>query len=117
MEDTGAGMTAQQLDKLFEAFTEDGGPHSRELGGTGLGMFITRNLCALLGGEIAVTSAPGNGTRFEVVLPAMAQQAEIARAPRDQLLAIAVREGVPHSDPHLNTTEIDFLAPSTCSKG
>jgi peptide/nickel transport system substrate-binding protein len=106
--DTGAGMNAQQLSQLFEAFTEIGGPHARELGGTGLGMFITHNLCALLGGEIAVTSAPGNGTRFEVLLPAMAQQAEIARAPRDRLLAIAVREGVPHSDPHLNTTEIDF---------
>ncbi|HWA51336.1 MAG TPA: ABC transporter substrate-binding protein [Dongiaceae bacterium] len=106
--DTGAGMNAQQLKHLFEAFTEIGGPRSRELGGTGLGMFITRNLCALLGGEIAVTSAPGNGTRFEVVLPAMAQQAEIARPPRDKLLAIGVREGVPHSDPHLNTTEIDF---------
>jgi peptide/nickel transport system substrate-binding protein len=108
IEDSGAGMNAQQLKHLFEAFTEIGGPHSRELGGTGLGMFITRNLCALLGGEIAVTSAPGNGTRFEVVLPAMAQQAEIARAPRDRLLAIGVREGAPHSDPHLNTTEIDF---------
>lgn len=108
VEDTGAGMNAQQLKHLFEAFTEIGGPHSRELGGTGLGMFITRNLCALLGGEIAVTSAPGNGTRFEVVLPAMAQQAEIARPSRERLLAIGVREGVPHSDPHLNTTEIDF---------
>jgi peptide/nickel transport system substrate-binding protein len=108
VEDTGAGMDARQLAHLFEAFTEIGGTRSRELGGTGLGMFITRNLCALLGGEIAVTSAPGNGTRFEVALPAMAQQAEIARPARDQLLAIGVREGVPHSDPHLNTTEIDF---------
>ena len=106
--DTGAGMDARQLAHLFEAFTEIGGTRSRELGGTGLGMFITRNLCTLLGGEIAVTSAPGNGTRFEVVLPAMAQQAETAPAPRDRLLAIGVREAVPHSDPHLNTTEIDF---------
>ena len=108
VEDTGAGMTAEQLAHVFEAFTEIGGPRSRELGGTGLGMFITRNLCALLGGEIAVTSAPGNGTRFEVMLPAMAHQTEIARPARGRRLAIGVREALPHADPHLNTTEIDF---------
>lgn len=108
VEDTGDGMNAQQLAHLFEAFTEIGGARSRELGGTGLGMFITRNLCALLGGEVAVTSAPGNGTRFEVVLPAMAQQMQVARPARGRLLAIGVREALPHSDPHLNATEIDF---------
>jgi signal transduction histidine kinase len=108
VEDTGAGMNAQQLAHLFEAFTEVGGRRSRELGGTGLGMFITRNLCTLLGGEIAVTSAPGNGTRFEVALPAMAQQPEIARPARARTLVIGVREALPHSDPHLNATEIDF---------
>ncbi|MGH6894664.1 MAG: ABC transporter substrate-binding protein [Dongiaceae bacterium] len=109
VEDTGSGMTPEQLAHLFEAFTDIGGCESRSLGGTGLGMFITQNLCHLLASEISVISTPGRGTCFEVVLPAIAlQEVVIARPPRDRILVIGVREGLPHSDPHLNATEIDF---------
>jgi len=109
VEDTGRGMTPEQLSRLYDAFTDIGGRESSALGGTGLGMFITRNLCHLLGGEISVVSAPGRGTRFEVQLPAIAQQkTAVDRPPRDRVLAIGVREGLPQSDPHLNATEIDF---------
>lgn len=109
VEDTGSGMTPEQLSRLYDAFTDIGGRESSALGGTGLGMFITRNLCRLLGGDISVVSTPGIGTRFEVRLPAIAQQnATVERPPRDRILAIGVREGLPHSDPHLNAAEIDF---------
>ena len=109
VEDTGAGMTPQQLAHLYDAFTDIGGKESRALGGTGLGMFITQNLCHLLASEISVISTPGKGTCFEVVLPAIArQELKIARPARERTLVIGVREELPHSDPHLNATEIDF---------
>jgi peptide/nickel transport system substrate-binding protein len=109
VEDSGRGMTPQQLSRLYDAFTDIGGRDSSALGGTGLGMFITRNLCQLLGGDISVVSTPGTGTRFDVRLPALAQQnTAVERPPRDRILAIGVREGLPQSDPHLNATEIDF---------
>jgi len=109
VEDTGSGMTPNQLSRLYDPFTDIGGRESSALGGTGLGMFITRNLCQLLGGDISVVSTPGKGTCFEVRLPAIAQQTTaVDRPPRDRLLAIGVREALPHSDPHLNAAEIDF---------
>ncbi|MCB9752864.1 MAG: GAF domain-containing sensor histidine kinase [Myxococcales bacterium] len=68
--DSGVGMSEEQLARLFEGFTRFTDSHVRESTGTGLGMTITRALCELLGGEITVTSAPGEGTTFVVELPA-----------------------------------------------
>jgi PAS domain S-box-containing protein len=67
--DTGIGMTQEQLDRLFQAFTQADSSTTRNFGGTGLGLTITRHFCTMLGGDIEVTSEPGSGSRFTIRLP------------------------------------------------
>ena len=64
VQDTGIGMTAEQAAKVFDAFNQADGSTTREFGGTGLGLTITSHFCALLNGEIGVSSSPGEGTTF-----------------------------------------------------
>ena len=70
--DTGIGMTAEQLGRLFQAFAQAEASTSRDYGGTGLGLAITRHFCRMLGGDVAVESTLGRGSTFTIVLPAMA---------------------------------------------
>jgi signal transduction histidine kinase len=67
--DTGIGMTAEQQAKLFEEFTQADSLTARRYGGTGLGLAITRRLARMMGGDVTVTSAPGEGSVFTVRLP------------------------------------------------
>nr|WP_242463410.1 response regulator [Rhodocyclus tenuis] len=66
--DTGIGMAAEQVERMFEAFTQADSSTSRRYGGTGLGLTITRRLIGMMGGSIAVQSAPGEGTTFSFAL-------------------------------------------------
>ena len=70
--DSGIGMTAEQLGKIFEAFTQADASTTRKYGGTGLGLAITKRFCEMLGGSISVRSEPGAGSEFTVQLPAIA---------------------------------------------
>lgn len=67
--DTGIGISAPELARLFTPFEQANAHTARRYGGTGLGLSITRNLIELMGGEISVDSAPGQGTAFHVRLP------------------------------------------------
>lgn len=66
--DTGIGMTADQVSRLFKPFTQADDSTTRKFGGTGLGLAITKQLVELLGGSIQVESTFGGGTCFRVIL-------------------------------------------------
>lgn len=67
--DTGIGIMPEQLDKLFQSFTQLDASTTRKYGGSGLGLNITRHLVQLMRGRIAVQSLPGRGSTFTVSLP------------------------------------------------
>ena len=69
VEDTGPGIAAEHLPRLFERFYRVDTARSRELGGTGLGLSIVRHLAESMGALVSVASAPGRGSTFAVRMP------------------------------------------------
>jgi PAS domain S-box-containing protein len=88
--DTGIGMTPAQLNKLFQVFTQGDDSTSRNYGGAGLGLAISRHFCRMMGGEIFVTSELGHGSSFNLRLPATAGGQQIAPVPPPALEPRAV---------------------------
>ena len=68
--DSGIGMNAEQLEKIFQPYTQADSSTTRKYGGTGLGLTISRRFCHIMGGDITVESEPGTGSAFTVMLPA-----------------------------------------------
>jgi signal transduction histidine kinase/CheY-like chemotaxis protein len=73
VQDSGIGMTPDQVGRLFQPFTQADASTTRKYGGTGLGLTITRRFTEMMGGTVSVSSEVGRGTRFTVLLPAQVQ--------------------------------------------
>ncbi len=87
VKDTGIGMTPDQQARLFQAFTQADASTSRRYGGTGLGLVISRRICQMMDGDIAVESQPGKGSAFTVRLPASVPGRKTPAPPRPEALA------------------------------
>jgi signal transduction histidine kinase len=79
--DTGIGMTAEQMGKLFQEFSQASSTTASKYGGTGLGLAISRHFCQMMGGDITVESKPDHGSTFTIRLP------RIVDAPKETVVA------------------------------
>jgi len=70
VEDTGIGITRDQMTKIFQAFSQADASTTRRFGGTGLGLPISRHMCRMMGGDILVDGIEGQGSAFTLGLPA-----------------------------------------------
>jgi CheY-like chemotaxis protein/anti-sigma regulatory factor (Ser/Thr protein kinase) len=89
--DTGIGIHGEQLDHVFEEFSQADESTSRDFGGTGLGLPISRRFCRMMGGDITVASEIGRGSAFTIELPAQVDALEAAKG--------AAREDAPPPEP------------------
>jgi CheY-like chemotaxis protein len=87
--DSGIGMTPEQLNRLFEAFTQAEASTSKRFGGTGLGLTISRHFCRMMGGDVTATSSAGSGSVFTVRLPATLRLAQSAEQDDDASIAVS----------------------------
>jgi len=77
--DTGIGMTAEQMGKLFQEFSQASATTASKYGGTGLGLAISRRFCQMMGGDITVESEPGRGSTFTIRLPRIVEAPHVER--------------------------------------
>ena len=121
VEDSGAGIPAEQLDHIFESFKQADASISKRYGGTGLGLAITKRFCELLGIDIGVKSAVGAGTLFWLSIPAAQasrqNHAEASRPLRQDVAEVPVFRSVLAVDDDPMTLELmqDVFTAAGCA--
>jgi signal transduction histidine kinase/DNA-binding response OmpR family regulator len=80
--DTGIGLSPDQIVRLFQPFTQADASTTRRFGGTGLGLALTRRFCQMMKGDVTLSSTPGEGSVFTMILPAIAREATATSAER-----------------------------------
>ena len=107
--DTGIGMTPDQLNRLFQPFSQADSSLTRRFGGTGLGLSISRRLAILLGGNITVSSVAGEGSVFTLTLPIREPCAEDIRHQHEKQKKHAEHVSSTNAET-IDPTETDFLS-------
>jgi two-component system OmpR family sensor kinase len=125
--DDGDGIAPEHLPHLFERFYRADGARERSSGGTGLGLAIARAITQAHGGDITVTSSPGQGTMFVVNLPTLSASPEagenrtqvfgdrLARPVTHEAHLLVTKMSSPPSPPMSNTKAIGRSSPATDS--
>ena len=103
VQDTGVGIAADQLEAVFEKFTQADNSTKRNYGGTGLGLSITKSLLEMMGSRIAVESEPGQGARFHFALT-------LTRASPEGIAPVAPAAAPPEKLPSLRILIVEDLA-------
>ncbi len=93
--DQGIGMTKEQLERVFDPFTQADSSTSKNYGGTGLGLTITREFCRMLGGDVTATSQPGVGTTFTMKVLADGRSLQVEDQPDAPLRSSKVSDDAP----------------------
>jgi signal transduction histidine kinase/CheY-like chemotaxis protein len=107
--DTGIGLSADQIVRLFQPFTQADASTTRKFGGTGLGLSLTRRFCQLMGGDVTVQSVAGEGSVFTIKLPATVPDPSLFNAGFEE------RRGVSGVHDQKDTGEAESLpTPGTC---
>ncbi len=101
--DTGIGLASDQLDSLFDAFTQVDASTTRQYGGTGLGLAISQRFCQMMGGGITVQSEPGQGSTFTLQLPVEVEQPQTQSGVSVEETEISLPDESPEATNGFNT--------------
>jgi CheY-like chemotaxis protein len=111
--DSGIGMTPEQQKLVFEAFQQADGSTSRKYGGTGLGLTISREMSAKLGGWVELQSEPGHGSTFSLFLPLLRLDGAPEPAPRvDPVSSTPIQAGAESEPSRSQLPKLKFVSKS-----